>query len=126
MKSIKYSLIVFFVLFLTVNTMQAQDKRTLDTKIADLLAQMPANDTKQLNKQMNNLLKLGEEGQQKILFMVIPPGTGDDTKARFAVEGMSRFLSRLENFLWDIGCASRSGSSTTSAALSFEAGIAFI
>ena len=70
-----------------------QDRRTLDTKVADLLAQMPANDNQLKNKLMTDMLSLGEEGIKKICDGIIPAGTGDDTKQRFAVESLSRYLS---------------------------------
>jgi HEAT repeat protein len=71
----------------------SQDKRTLETKIADLLAQFPVNDLQYLDKLMGDMISLGEEGQKKICDQIIPAGTGDDTKSRFAVESFSRFLS---------------------------------
>ena len=42
---------------------------------------------------MVDMLSLGEAGIKQICDKVIPAGTGDDTRARFAVESLSRFLS---------------------------------
>jgi hypothetical protein len=75
----------------------SQDKRTLETKVADLLAQMPANDLQYTDKLMGDMLSFGEEGIRKICDRIIPAGTGDDTKARFAVETFSRYLSGKDN-----------------------------
>ncbi len=85
-----------------------QDKRTIETKVADLLAQLPANDTKYLEKLMNDMYSLGETGIRQICDQVVPAGTGDDTKARFAVESLSRYLSakgkESERPLWEKIC----------------------
>jgi HEAT repeat protein len=71
-----------------------QDIRLLETKVADLLAQFPAKDTQYTDKLMADMLALGEDGLRNICERIIPAGTGDDTKARFAVESLSRFLSQ--------------------------------
>ena len=50
----------------------SQDKRTLETKIADLVAQLPTNDLQYLNKLMGDMLSLGEAGLARICDQVIP------------------------------------------------------
>jgi HEAT repeat protein len=72
----------------------SQDIRTLETRIADLVAQFPTNDLQYLEKLMGEMASLGEEGQIKICDQIIPAGKGDDTKFRFAVESFSRYLSQ--------------------------------
>ena len=105
MKIIKHLYITLFVLALSIGQIHAQDNRTLDTKIADLLVQVPADNEEQLNHQMKSLLELQEAGLQKILDQVIPLGTGDDTKPRMAVESLSRYLSQAgkekEKAMWE-------------------------
>ena len=91
---IKKIVLPVLLLILISSLSFAQDRRTLDTKIADLLAQMPAVDVQYTNKLMSDMLSLGETGLQKICDMVIPADTGDDTKPRFAVESFSRYLSK--------------------------------
>ena len=44
----------------------AQDRRTLDTKVADLLAQFPASDLVYRDRLLNEMVQLGPEGFQKI------------------------------------------------------------
>jgi len=87
-------IITGFTLLLLTASSFAQDKRTLDTKIADLLAQLPVSDMQYANKLMGDMLSLGEEGLDKICSQIIPAGTGDDTNPRFAIETLSRFLSQ--------------------------------
>jgi len=94
MKHIKITFVALLTLLLLSNPVAAQDKRTLDTKVADLLVQVPANDQQKLNSQMKSMLSLEEVGLQMIMDLVIPPGTGDDTKARVAIESLSRYLSQ--------------------------------
>lgn len=72
----------------------SQDKRTIETKVADILAQFPANDTKYTEKLMTDLTALGENGLSLVCNQILPSGSGDDTKARFAVESLSRFISQ--------------------------------
>ena len=71
----------------------AQDVRTLETKIADLIVQMPVSDPEHRNRLAEETYNLGEEGLAKICSLVVPPGTGDDTQARFAIESLSKYLS---------------------------------
>src|SRR5450759_5166204 len=90
---IKRIIIISFTLLLISLSSYAQDKRTLETKVADLLAQLPANDQQFTDKLMVDMLSLGEPGIKQICDQVVPAGTGDDTRPRFAIESLSRFLS---------------------------------
>ncbi len=107
---IKNIILTGFALLLVSALSSSQDKRTLETKIADLLAQFPANDLQYTDKLMEDMLSLGEEGIRKICDQIIPAGTGDDTKARFAVESFSRYLSgkgrETERSMWEKICIS--------------------
>ena len=93
-KSILIGTLTFLLISLTT---YSQDLRLLETKVADLLARFPANDAESTDKLMADMLALGEEGIKSICNKIIPAGTGDDTKARFAVESLSRFLSGSSN-----------------------------
>jgi len=89
------NIIIACITFLLVASgSYAQDKRTTETKVADLLAQFPSNDLKNTDRLMGEMIALGETGIRLICSRVIPAGTGDDTRARFAVESLSRFLSQ--------------------------------
>jgi len=92
----KFKNIVLLVLMLLMMPVisYSQDKRTIETKIADLVAQFPTNDLQYLEKLMGDMKSLGDEGQTKICDQIIPAGTGDDTKYRFAVGSYSRYLSQ--------------------------------
>ena len=88
----------------------SQDKRTLETKVADLLAQFPATSLAYTDKLMEDMAGLGEAGLRQICDQIIPSGTGDDTKARFAIDTFSRFLSgkgkEAGRTLWEEICIS--------------------
>ncbi|MGE5419809.1 MAG: DUF1080 domain-containing protein, partial [Chloroflexota bacterium] len=92
MRLIRISLSCLLLLLLS-NAAFPQDQRTIQTKVADLLARFPANDNTLLDKLMSDMSTLGEEGLRKICDQVIPAGSGDDTKNRFGVESYSRYLT---------------------------------
>ncbi len=73
----------------------AQDNRTLNTKVADVLAQMPTKNLTHRDNAMNELIELGPEGFQKLTAMLTPPAVGDDTAVRFALNSLSRYASQF-------------------------------
>jgi HEAT repeat protein len=85
-----------------------QDKRTTETKVADLLARLPSNDQQLTNKLMADMLSLGETGIRQVCNKVVPLGSGDDTRARYAIESLSRYLSwkkqGTEKDMWENIC----------------------
>lgn len=85
------------ILVLTVFSLGsfAQDKRTLDTKVADVLAQMPCKDSAQRDKAMNEITQLGAEGFTKLSAQLVPLGTGNDTAVRFALNSFARYASQF-------------------------------
>src|SRR5665648_469500 len=103
-------IIISFTLLLLSLSSYAQDKRTTETKVADLLARIPANDIQLTNKLMGDMMSLGEDGIKQICDQIIPAGTGDDTRPRFAVESLTRFLSQkgkeTEKETWEKICIS--------------------
>jgi len=107
MKLTKIIITGLVLLFLTAES-YSQDSRTLETKVADILSRLPANDLAFNNKLMGDMLLLGETGLNEICNQVIPAGTGDDTRPRYAVESLSRFLSQkgkeTEKAMWEKIC----------------------
>ncbi len=71
-----------------------QDGRTLETKVADILSLFPASTLSHTDQLINNILMLGEEGITIICNQIIPCGRGDDTRSRYAIESLSRYLSQ--------------------------------
>lgn len=105
---IRRILVVFIGFLVFAGVSYSQDKRTIETKVADLLAQLPSNDSKYTDKLMDDMVAFGETGIKLICGQIIPAGTGDDTRARFAVESLSRFLSQrgkeTERASWEKVC----------------------
>ncbi|HEX3006211.1 MAG TPA: family 16 glycoside hydrolase, partial [Bacteroidales bacterium] len=94
MKHIKTKIYSLLVLFLLSISMQAQDIRTTTTKIADILAQMPAKSNEQLNKVLVQTLSLKDEGISGMLQMLKPAGQGDDVAVRFTLTSLARYCSQ--------------------------------
>jgi len=93
-KNIIQIITVLVLSFLSIGTF-AQDRRTLDTKVADLLAQFPTNDLVYRDRLLNEMFLLGPEGFQKIADQLTPPGEGDDTAPRMAINSLARYASEL-------------------------------
>ena len=75
-------------------TLLAQDQRTLDTKIADLLNQIPARDAAQRDQLAVAALSLGPDGLGQLSAMVVPDGSGDDSRVRTALNGLSFYAGQ--------------------------------
>ena len=107
---IKKIILIGLSLLLVSVASYSQDKRTIETKVADLLARLPARDIPFTNQLMGDMSSLGEIGLRQICDQIIPAGTGDDTRPRFAVESFSRFLSQKgndsERAMWEKICIS--------------------
>ncbi|MCF6331812.1 MAG: DUF1080 domain-containing protein [Draconibacterium sp.] len=88
-------LIVILILSVFSTGSFAQDNRTLDTKVADVLAQMPTKDLAHRDKVMNELVEMGPEAFQKLAAELTPPGIGDDTAVRFAINSLARYASQF-------------------------------
>ncbi len=88
---IALALAVFFTASLTFTQ---EDVRTLGTKVADILAQFPAQNAEERDGLASEIVQLGAQGIQEISKMLVPPGTGDDTQVRFALNGVAVHVSR--------------------------------
>ncbi|QOD59885.1 DUF1080 domain-containing protein [Polaribacter haliotis] len=84
---------VLFICF-SVTAGYSQINRTLDTKVADILAQMPAKNNDHINKLMEDVLSLQKEGILKLCDMLVPLGTGDDTNARFTINSLVMYVGK--------------------------------
>ena len=93
-----------------------QDVRTVETRVADLLARMPAYNESALTRQMEAMKSLPENGWDMIFNQLVPPGSGDDTGIRFAIESYSRYTSSFgrddSRRIWELYLISQAGSIT--------------
>jgi stage V sporulation protein SpoVS len=83
-------LIVFLALFLMAPAF-AQDNRRLETKVADVLAQFPAQSIEHTAKLMAEILETGAPGIAQFCDRVVAPGTGNDAQARMALESLAQY-----------------------------------
>ncbi|MDR1981396.1 MAG: DUF1080 domain-containing protein [Tannerellaceae bacterium] len=84
-----------FVLLLCVGGLMAQSpgNRTARTIVADVLAQMPANNPAVYQKQIKDLSTTGEEGVLLLVDMINPPGKGSNAQVEYALSGLSAYVS---------------------------------
>ncbi|MRR21170.1 hypothetical protein EG827_13400, partial [bacterium] len=76
--------------------------------MADLLARMPADNFELASRLMEDMYALGEEGRALICDQVVPAGSGDDLRARYAVSSLTAHLSGDKDFTrkraWENQC----------------------
>ncbi|MEE9363270.1 MAG: DUF1080 domain-containing protein [Cellulophaga sp.] len=99
MKKISTTIGVFLVMLLTVNTGLAQMNRTLETKVADILAQLPTKNLSHSDKLMEEIIALNEEGILQFTNMLVPLGTGNDTQARYAIESLAIYSGGRDSII---------------------------
>jgi HEAT repeat protein len=89
------SCLFLFAWLLTAVGGSAQDIRSLATKVADILAQFPADNSVQRDRLANEILRLGETGVAEFTRRLIPAGSGNDIAVRFALNGMAVYASEF-------------------------------
>lgn len=87
----------FLLLLLLVFTGQpwvhAQDKRTLETRVADVLALFPARDASEAERLFNDLINLPDEGLYAVVERVVPNGKPEGVAPRYAVSLLTHHAS---------------------------------
>ena len=89
MKKIIITVGILFLIFGSYTKSYGQINRTTETAVADILAQLPTNDLEHSNKLMQEIIELKAEGILLFCDRLVPAGTGDDTKARFAIQSLA-------------------------------------
>jgi HEAT repeat protein len=69
------------------------DLRTTNTKIADLLMQLPSTNSAELDRIMLELTKLGAPVVETITASLVAPGKGNDSQLRYALSGLVKYAS---------------------------------
>jgi hypothetical protein len=85
----------------TIHTTIGQINRTLETKVVDILAQLPTEDYAHSDKLMEEIIGLKEAGILRFCDMLVPIGTGDDTKARFAINSLAIYSGGKNSIIED-------------------------
>ena len=65
-----------------------------DGNVGSLIEALPARDAAAGNEINAEMVKLGPTGVRDICSLLVPPGTGDDTKARYALSELAKYVSR--------------------------------
>ncbi len=94
---IKKIFIILLAAMMFQNIAFAQDKpdqRTITTQIADLLAQLPARDAQQLNRNMQELAQMGEDGYVTLICGLTAPGEGNNALLEYAIGSFSAYVTQ--------------------------------
>lgn len=85
MKLNKISILTLIGFMLASQAMIAQDNRTINTQVADVLALLPAEDDRQSFRLFRTLMNLNDEGLKMVTGKVVPNGNQEGVAPRFAV-----------------------------------------
>jgi hypothetical protein len=96
MKSNKITFSIFLWLLMLPFFLVAQDVRLEKTKVADLLALLPATDNQQADRLFHELLNLSDEGLTMVTAQVRPNGNADGVTARYAVSLLTHYATKKE------------------------------
>ncbi|MDP4130554.1 MAG: DUF1080 domain-containing protein [Bacteroidota bacterium] len=96
MRKCFFALLVLCV-FNAISAQAQPDQRTLNTKIADLLARIPAQNAEQTDKSMQVIADMGQQGLEEMSAMLAAPGKGDNTALQYAIAGFSYYAARPKN-----------------------------
>jgi len=88
---------IILLMFCAQNTVNSQINRTLETKVADILAQLPTKYMDHTGPLMQKIIDLEAEGILQFCDMLVPPGTGDDTQVRFALHSLAVYSGGKES-----------------------------
>jgi hypothetical protein len=95
MKSIRIYLLLFL---LTICLhVAAQDQRLLKTKVADVLALLPADDNEQGKRLFKELMNLGDEGMVMVMDGIAPNGHAEGVSSRYAVSLLTHYVTSAED-----------------------------
>ncbi len=93
MKKIILFLTFNLLLFTSFQVKAQKDERTISTRIADVLAQLPAKNKADLNTAMKEMEGLGEAGLMQLVQQLVPGGKADNSKLEYAIMGYTSYVS---------------------------------
>ena len=82
---------LLIILFFSPLLLEAQDQRTAKTKIADVLATLPANSNQDAERAFTELLSTGEAGLSMVCEQVVPNGSAAGVAPRYAVSLLTHY-----------------------------------
>lgn len=83
------------VVLLGYAPVQAQSRTDAARKAAiqQIITQLPAQNAGEFNTLNGRLVALGPDAWRALTHMLVPPGTGDDTYPRYALNGLAKYLT---------------------------------
>jgi hypothetical protein len=84
---------IIIVLMLAPLLITAQDNRTVKTKVADVLALLPAANNQEANRLFHELINLGDEGLTMLTDGVKPNGKAEGVASRYAVSLLTHYAT---------------------------------
>ncbi|SDJ46665.1 HEAT repeat [Pedobacter sp. ok626] len=100
MKKILFILLAIAMLQNAAYAQEKKDERTVTTRIADLMAQMPAKDADLLKNNMVDIANLGEDGYVTLISGLSPAGKGNNALIEYAIGGFSAYVSQTGKEDW--------------------------
>ena len=88
---------IILLMLCTITAANSQINRTLETKVADILAQLPTKYMEPTGPLMQKIIDLEAEGIMQFCDMLVPAGTGDDTQVRFALHSLAVYSGGKES-----------------------------
>ena len=79
---------------------EGKGQQTVTSQIEHVLAQMPSHDSVQLAAAMKEIAGMGEKGLVEIAGMLVNPGEGDNSKAAYAINGFSYYVTQPGKESW--------------------------
>ncbi len=95
MKKQRLTLLLIAVLILFISFGTAQKKNVdLQLEIQKIIQNYPAQNAAELDKQSFEILQLGKDGILSVCGLLVPPGEADDSRVRFALGGLTTYVSQ--------------------------------
>ncbi len=95
-----YTICLLFFILLSQHGLSQErtidDERTLKTKIADLLNEMPAQNIEEKDALMEDMIALGKEGLLGFTELLTPPEEGGDASVRYALGNITMYVTCQE------------------------------
>ena len=111
MKTIRQTLILLtFALFFAANVTAApldERQRTVETVVADALAQLPAATAGDYDKIMGELAATGAEGVGILADMLVPASQGENAAVEYALNGVASFVTAARRKIGRASCRER-------------------
>jgi len=89
--------VILFLLSINIFALEAQDNRSTQTIVADVLSQIPAKNQADYNKQIGDLTSTGEEGILILARMLNASGQGSNAKVEYALSELANYVSGLND-----------------------------